>query len=78
MKYKLGKLRLRQKSSKSFPFVSVTSLVFFRKSLGGSFRLDFQVGMDAPPSSGFTCFRGPPTLMGLFEIGAVIALIVFV
>ena len=34
--------RFRQKSSKSFPFVSVTSDVFLRQSLGGSFNWDFQ------------------------------------
>ena len=33
----LCNLRLRQKSSNSLPFVSVTSVVFLRKSFGGSF-----------------------------------------
>ena len=68
-------LRFRQKSSKSLPLVSVTSLVLMRLSLGGNFRFDFQPGIVAP-SSGRTCFRGPPTLRGLLGSGAVIALIV--
>lgn len=67
---------MRQKSSKSLPFVSVTSLVRLRRSLGGNFRFDFQAGMEAPPSSEDTCLRGPLTLLrDMFEL-RVIALIV--
>ncbi len=40
--------------------------------------MDFQAGMEAPPSSGETCLRGPPPRVerGLFERGVAMALIV--